>query len=116
MGGFLLSGWTAAQNAVGRLKVEAMGSRVDMLKNILQSVKLRRINKGIATVHEDEDETGIAAINPNVANAVQGYQQRMIDSVIESNLKKHVENEIYYLTKKIAAEIKQRIRKNYKKP
>lgn len=35
MGGYLLSGWTAAQNAVGRLKVEAMGSRVNMLKSIL---------------------------------------------------------------------------------
>lgn len=116
MGGFLLSGWTAAQNAVGRLKVEAMGSRVNMLKDILQSVKLRRTNAGLATVHEDEDETGIAAINPNVAKAVSGYQQRMINSVIESNLKKHVENEIHYLTKKIAAEIKQRIRENYKKP
>lgn len=79
-------------------------------------MKLRRTNAGLATVHEDEDETGIAAINPNVANAVQGYQQRMIDSVIQSNLKKHVENEIHYLTKKIAAEIKQRIKENYKKP
>lgn len=116
MGGFLLSGWTAAQNAVSRLKVEAMGSRVNMLRDILQSVKLRRLNKGLATVRENEDETGIAAINGNVANAVQGYQQRMIDSVIRSNLKKHVENEIHYLTKKIAKEIKQRIRQNYKKP
>ena len=116
MGGYLLSGWTAAQNAVGRLKVEAMGSRVNMLRDILQNVKLRRVNAGLATVRENENETGIAAINPNIAKAVLGYQRRVINKVLESNLKKHVENEIKYLTKKIAAEIKERINKNYKKP
>lgn len=89
MSGYLLSGWTAAQNAVGRFKALAMGSRVNHLKSILNAVKLRRTNPGIATIRESEDETGLAAINPNVANQVLPYQQKMVNEVLAFNMKKH---------------------------
>lgn len=113
--GHLLSGWRTLQDKILTLKKDAMGSNIDLLGQVLAKVGTKQGRKGQATIRENEDLTAIRATNTNVAKAVKGYQQRMIEQVTKQNLKKHVENEMFYLKKKIEKEIKQRIKENYKK-
>lgn len=99
--GNLLSGWQTLLDRVASLK----GEDSNLLSKVLPA-DATVSNKGSGSVITTPDKSSIRATNNAVAPATQGYQQRVVDSNIKHNFRKHLRNYIERInTRKIKQQV-----------
>lgn len=87
--GNLLSGWQTLLNRVAALR----GDESNLLKQVLPA-NATVSNKGSGSLITNADKSSIRASNDEVEPQTQGYQQRVVDSNIKKNFRKHLKNYI----------------------
>lgn len=99
--GNLLSGWQTLLNKVAALR----GEDNNLLNKVLPA-DATVSSKGSGSLITTSDKSSIRATNNAVAPATQGYQQRVVDSNIKTNFRKHLRNYIERInTRKIKQQV-----------